>query len=141
MSLGHVLVHRDVAAALGTADMAGDPCMVLENFDSPIGQTDIDPTTDQPVRQLLEEPEQPADAPYWQIPPAIEEIERHAPAPLPGAPFEYAEWKTARVHPDYHVEVDKTFYSRIQRSTISTAPSILPLSRGLRLRVGKIVVS
>jgi len=41
----------------------------------------------------------------------FEEIERQALAPLPGAPFEYAEWKTARVHPDYHVEVDKTFYS------------------------------
>ena len=41
----------------------------------------------------------------------FEEIEGHALAPLPGAPFEYAEWKTARVHPDYHVEVDKTFYS------------------------------
>lgn len=31
--------------------------------------------------------------------------------PLPGEPFEYAEWKMAKVHPDYHVEVDKTFYS------------------------------
>lgn len=41
----------------------------------------------------------------------FEDIERSALAPLPAAPFEYAEWKTARVHPDYHVEVDKTFYS------------------------------
>jgi transposase len=41
----------------------------------------------------------------------FEEIERAALAPLPSAPFEYAEWKTAKVHPDYHVEVDKTFYS------------------------------
>ena len=41
----------------------------------------------------------------------FEEIERAALAPLPGASFEYAEWKTAKVHPDYHVEVDKTFYS------------------------------
>ncbi len=41
----------------------------------------------------------------------FEEIERAALAPLPTAPFEYAEWKTAKVHPDYHVEVDKTFYS------------------------------
>jgi hypothetical protein len=30
---------------------------------------------------------------------------------LPSEPFAYAEWKTAKVHPDYHVEVDKTFYS------------------------------
>jgi transposase len=41
----------------------------------------------------------------------FEEIERAELAPLPGEPFEYAEWKTAKVHPDYHVEVDKTFYS------------------------------
>lgn len=41
----------------------------------------------------------------------FEEIEREALAPLPQKPFEYAEWKSAKVHPDYHVEVDKTFYS------------------------------
>ena len=41
----------------------------------------------------------------------FEEIERPALAPLPPVPFEYAEWKSAKVHPDYHVEVDKTFYS------------------------------
>ncbi|MBU6473158.1 MAG: IS21 family transposase [Alphaproteobacteria bacterium] len=41
----------------------------------------------------------------------FEEIERAALAPLPDTAFEYAEWKTAKVHPDYHVEVDKTFYS------------------------------
>ncbi|TPI51695.1 MULTISPECIES: IS21 family transposase [unclassified Mesorhizobium] len=41
----------------------------------------------------------------------FEEIERAALKPLPAAPFEYAEWKSAKVHPDYHVEADKTFYS------------------------------
>lgn len=41
----------------------------------------------------------------------FEEIEQVALAPLPATPFEYAEWKSAKVHPDYHVEVDKTFYS------------------------------
>lgn len=41
----------------------------------------------------------------------FEEIERAALATLPAEAFEYAEWKRARVHPDYHVEVDKTFYS------------------------------
>jgi transposase len=41
----------------------------------------------------------------------FEEIERSALAALPAEAFEYAEWKRARVHPDYHVEVDKTFYS------------------------------
>jgi hypothetical protein len=41
----------------------------------------------------------------------FEEIERAALAALSAIPFEYAEWKTAKVHPDYHVEVDKTLYS------------------------------
>ncbi len=41
----------------------------------------------------------------------FEELEKAALKPLPDTPFEYAEWKTAKVHPDYHVEVDKTFYS------------------------------
>lgn len=41
----------------------------------------------------------------------FEEIERAALRPLPATPFEYAEWRSAKVHPDYHVEVDKTFYS------------------------------
>jgi len=41
----------------------------------------------------------------------FKEIERAALKPLPAMPFEYAEWKSAKVHPDYYVEVDKTFYS------------------------------
>ena len=41
----------------------------------------------------------------------FEEIEQDALAPLPATPFEYSEWKSAKVHPDYHVEVDKAFYS------------------------------
>jgi len=41
----------------------------------------------------------------------FEEIERSALSPLPTVPVEYAEWKSAKVHPDYHVEVDRTFYS------------------------------
>ena len=50
----------------------------------------------------------------------FEEIERAALAPLPAVPFEYAEWKTAKVHPDYHIEVDKTFYSVPHRLIGST---------------------
>ena len=41
----------------------------------------------------------------------FEAIERGALAPLPASPFEYAEWKTAKVHPDYHVDVERSFYS------------------------------
>lgn len=41
----------------------------------------------------------------------FEEIERATLRPLPVERFEYAEWKTAKVHPDYHVAVDRNFYS------------------------------
>ncbi|MGY4167739.1 hypothetical protein ACVIM8_001812 [Bradyrhizobium sp. USDA 4529] len=44
-----------------------------------------------------------------------EKIERAALAPLPSKPFEYPEWRTAKVHPDYHVKVDKTFYTVLHR--------------------------
>jgi len=40
-------------------------------------------------------------------------IELDAPAlqPLPHRPYEYATWKVARVHPDYHVQIELGFYS------------------------------
>lgn len=41
----------------------------------------------------------------------FEELDRPALRPLPVEPYEYAEWKKARVHIDYHVEVDRHFYS------------------------------
>jgi len=41
----------------------------------------------------------------------FEQIEKTALGPLPDKHFEYAEWKRAKVHPDYHVEVDHCFYS------------------------------
>jgi len=30
---------------------------------------------------------------------------------LPDAPYEYAQWKRAKIHPDYHVEIDRHYYS------------------------------
>ena len=39
------------------------------------------------------------------------EIERPALQALPPEPFEYAEWKQAKVHPDYHIDVLHSFYS------------------------------
>jgi len=30
---------------------------------------------------------------------------------LPHVPYEYAEWKKARVHVDYHITADKHYYS------------------------------
>ncbi|SNY89891.1 Transposase [Cohaesibacter sp. ES.047] len=41
----------------------------------------------------------------------FEEIERPALRLLPDTPFEYAEWKRAKVHLDYHVEILRGFYS------------------------------
>ena len=38
-------------------------------------------------------------------------LERPALKPLPQKPYEYAEWKKARVNIDYHIEVDHHYYS------------------------------
>jgi len=40
-----------------------------------------------------------------------ETAEKPALKPLPGTRYEYAEWKKAKVHLDYHVEVDRHRYS------------------------------
>ena len=41
----------------------------------------------------------------------FEDMERSALKPLPAEPFEYAEWKQCRAGLDYHVEIDKHYYS------------------------------
>jgi transposase len=41
----------------------------------------------------------------------LESLERPALKPLPDAQYEYAEWNLVRVGIDYHVEVDKFYYS------------------------------
>jgi transposase len=41
----------------------------------------------------------------------FETLDRPALLPLPLAPYEFAEWKKARVAIDYHVELEKNFYS------------------------------
>ena len=41
----------------------------------------------------------------------FEQVDRAALKPLPERPYEFAEWKKARVHMDYHVEVDGHYYS------------------------------
>ncbi|NCP78643.1 MAG: IS21 family transposase [Desulfuromonadales bacterium] len=41
----------------------------------------------------------------------FEELDRPAMLPLPPTPYQYAEWKKARVHIDYHVELAGHFYS------------------------------
>ncbi|MDP6951909.1 MAG: IS21 family transposase, partial [Alphaproteobacteria bacterium] len=41
----------------------------------------------------------------------FEAIDRPALKPLPATAYEYAEWKQARVHVDYHIEVQRHYYS------------------------------
>ena len=41
----------------------------------------------------------------------FDEQERPALQPLPAKPYAYARWKRAKVHPDYHVQVDSCYYS------------------------------
>lgn len=41
----------------------------------------------------------------------FESTERALLAPLPLRHYEFAQWKQVKVHPDYHVQVDKMFYS------------------------------
>ena len=41
----------------------------------------------------------------------FEAIDRPNALPLPQRPYEYAEWYKAKVHLDYHIEVDRHYYS------------------------------
>jgi len=41
----------------------------------------------------------------------FEELERPVLRPLPERPYEYAQWRKARVNIDYHVEVERHYYS------------------------------
>lgn len=41
----------------------------------------------------------------------FDSLDRPAMKPLPAQPYEYAEWKKAKVNIDYHVEVDRHYYS------------------------------
>ena len=41
----------------------------------------------------------------------FEELERSALRPLPARAYEFARWKQAKVHPDYHIEVEHAYYS------------------------------
>lgn len=41
----------------------------------------------------------------------FEALDRPALSPLPSQPYQFADWKKARVHIDYHVELDGHYYS------------------------------
>lgn len=41
----------------------------------------------------------------------FETVERAALSPLPATPYEHAIWKKSKVHLDYHIELDRRYYS------------------------------
>jgi transposase len=41
----------------------------------------------------------------------FEALDKPALKPLPSRPYQYAEWKKARVNIDYHIEIDRHYYS------------------------------
>lgn len=41
----------------------------------------------------------------------FDDLERPALKPLPAKPYAFAHWKHAKVHPDYHIEVERAYYS------------------------------
>ena len=69
----------------------------------------------------------------------FEQLDRPALKPLPATPFEYAEWRHARVGIDYHIHVDGTDYSvphRLVGARVDvrlSATSVEVLHRGQRV--------
>ena len=69
----------------------------------------------------------------------LETIDRPALDALPAEPYRYAEWKKCLVAPDYHVEIDKHYYSvpsRLIRETVEariTDSTVEILHRGSRI--------
>jgi len=69
----------------------------------------------------------------------LETIDRPALDALPAEPYRYAEWKKCQVAPDYHVEIDKHYYSvpsRLIRETVEariTDTTIEILHKGSRI--------
>jgi transposase len=71
----------------------------------------------------------------------LEELDRPALKPLPSEPYVFAEWRLCRVGIDYHVEVERHFYSvpyRFARAEVEvrlTARGVEIFSRGERIAV------
>jgi transposase len=69
----------------------------------------------------------------------FESIDRPALLPLPAEPYQYAEWRRARVALDYHIEVRRHFYSvpsRLIRQVVEvriTEQTIEVFHRGVRV--------
>src|SRR5579864_6577104 len=72
----------------------------------------------------------------------FDELERSALKPLPAEPHVFAEWKECRIGLDYHVEIEKHYYSvphHLLRETVwarIAARTIEVLHRGQRVARG-----
>ena len=83
------------------------------------------------------------DRPYQKLPgtrrSVYENLDRPAMRALPANPYVYAEWKTARVAFDYHVDIDRHYYSvphRFAKEQVEvrlTARSVEIFARGERI--------
>ncbi len=83
------------------------------------------------------------DRPFKKLPgcrqSAFEALDRPVLKPLPATPYEYAEWKKARVSIDYHIEIDRHYYSvphalvRRELDVRITATTIECLRQGKRV--------
>jgi transposase len=69
----------------------------------------------------------------------FDSLDRPAMRPLPAQPYEFAEWLTARVNIDYHIEVDCHYYSvpfqlaRVQLDVRLTGSVVEVLHKGQRV--------
>ncbi len=69
----------------------------------------------------------------------FESLDRPAMQPLPATPYQYAEWKKVRVNIDYHVAIDKHYYSvpyqlvKQQLDARVTAGTVELLHKGKRI--------
>ena len=67
------------------------------------------------------------------------QLDRPALKPLPGTRYQFGEWKTARVNIDYHIEVERHFYSvpyalvHQEMDVHLTADTVEVLHRGVRV--------
>lgn len=67
------------------------------------------------------------------------QLDRPALKPLPAARYEFGQWKTCRVNIDYHIEVERHFYSvphalvHLEVEVRLTAETVEILHRGLRV--------
>ena len=69
----------------------------------------------------------------------FEQLDRPALHSLPPTPYEYAAWKRCRVNLDYHIEVDKHFYSVPFRLLREEVEARVTTSTIEKIRIGVVI--